>query len=94
MTVHGIKLNTMFVERTEEGEINLYGSHFDQQAQTLMVVCSTKNDSNLAKNIYGEEYSNEKFVEKLKDRPYHNFIGRIAGPVSMPISMNRVTFVD
>ncbi len=38
MTVNGIKINTMFVERTEEGEIILYGSHHEQQEQTLIVV--------------------------------------------------------
>ena len=44
--------------------------------------------------INGETYSNERFIDKLKDRPTHNFIGRIVGPLSMPISMDRVTFVD
>lgn len=94
MTVNGIKINTMFVERTEEGEIILYGSHHEQQEQTLIVVRSTKNDPTLAKSIFGETYSNERFIDKLKDRPTHNFIGRIVGPLSMPISMDRVTFVD
>ena len=94
MTVSGIKINTMFVERTKEGEIILYGAHHEQQAQTLVVVRSTRNDPTLVKRIYGEPYSNERFVEKLKDRPTHNFIGRLSGPISMPISMDKVTFVD
>ena len=92
MTVDGIEINTMFVERTEKG-IDLYGSHFDQKEQRLVVVRSTKNMEDLAQQVYGEPYTNARFVEKLKDRPTHNFIGRLSGPLSMPISMKKVSFV-
>ena len=95
MTINGIKLNTMFVERNDNGVITaLYGSYFDQQQQTLVVVRSTKDMSNLAQQIYGDQYTNNGFIEKLKDRPYHNFIGQLSGPISMPISMEKVHFVD
>lgn len=90
MEIKGQKINSMFVERTEEG-INLYGSCYEHKK--CVVVRSTKNMENLAQQIYGEEYTNERFLEKLKDRPAHNFIGNLAGPISMPIGMDCVTFI-
>lgn len=93
MKYNSYDINSMYVERTETG-IDLYGSHFEQQAQTCVVVRSTKNMPELAQQIYGAQFTNERFIEKLKDRPKHNFIGNLAGPISMPISPECVSFVD
>ena len=93
MEIKGIKVNTMFVERMGE-EIVLYGSHFDQKRQHLTVFQSTKNIGSLGEQIFGEGYTNEYLREKLGERPRHNFIGRVSKPISSPISMKRVTFVD
>lgn len=86
-----MKINTMYAEHTSDG-INLYGSNYE--SQHLTVFRSTKNQEGLAVQIYGEGHSNEKIVEQLKERPSHNFIGWLSGPISMPISMEKVTFVD
>ena len=93
MKINGFEVNTMFVERNE-GDIDLFGSFYDNKLHVLTVFRSTKNMSNLAHDIYGGHYTNELFIKKLKDRPYHNFVGQLCGPLSMPISMEKVKFVD
>ena len=93
MKYNGYDINTMYVER-EGDTINLYGSHFDQETKNIVVVRSTKNMSNLAQQVFGDQYTNERFIAKLKDRSTHNFIGWLAGPLSMPTSMDAVSFVD
>lgn len=94
MEINGYVINTIFVDR-EGGEINLYGACYDRNAATLVtVVRSTKNLSNLAQNIFGEAYTNKRCIENLRDRPTHNFIGFLGGPLSMPIDMKKVCFVE
>ena len=95
MEIKSKQINTMFVERDPDGNITgLYGSHFDQEQQTLTVFRGTRNMKYLAPQIYGEKYTNEEIIKKLADRPYHNFIGILAGTISMPIDMNYVYFED
>lgn len=93
MVINGYVINTMFVERANTG-INLYGASLDHNTGRLMVVRSTKNMENLAEQLYGPKYSNTRFVEKLKDRPTHNFIGKLSGPISMPFEKSKICFVD
>lgn len=88
-----MKVNSIFVERNETG-INLYGAYLKENCGPLVVVRSTKNNPKLAQQLYGDEYTNDRFIEKLKDRPTHNFIGYVGGPVSMPMDMSKVSFVD
>jgi len=93
MKVNGYVINTMFVERSEAG-IDLYGAYLERNNGPLVVVRSTKNMQDLAPQLYGPEYTNDRFIEKLKNRPTHNFIGNLSGPISMPIDMSTVSFVD
>ena len=93
MIVNGYVINTMFVERTKTG-INLYGAYLEKNNGTIVVIRSTKNMQNLAPHLYGSAYTNDRFIEKLKYRPTHNFIGNLSGPISMPIDMRTVSFVD
>lgn len=94
MKINDYVINTIFVDR-EGGEINLYGACYDRNAPTLVtVVLSTKNRSDLAQNVFGEKYTNERCIEKLRDRPTHNFIGYLSGPLSMYVNMADVCFVN
>ena len=94
MTVNGYELNTMFVERDDEGRITLFGSYLAENNGSLLVVRSTKNMPELATKIFGTAYTNEGFIEKLKERPTHNFIGNLSGPISMPISEDKIWYID
>lgn len=93
MKVDKYQINTMFAERTGN-KIDLYGSYLERNNGSLIVIRSTKNNSALAQYIYGKNYSNDSILEKLKTNPTHNFIGRLFGPISMPINMEKVSFVD
>ena len=92
MEINGLEVNTMYVEHVGDGTINLYGSHYDV-TNGLKVFRSTKNQE-LAGEIYNGDFTNERFIKQLKSRPTHNFIWYLSGPISMPIDMARVTFVD
>lgn len=93
MTVNNFVINTMFVERTDT-DINLYGANLDHTTGRLMVIRSTKNMENLAQQIFGDIYSNERFIKRLKERPYHNFVGKLSVPISMPFEATKISFVD
>ena len=41
---------------------------------------------------YGEKYTNEYIVEKMKARPTHNYIGQIGDPISYPCDPASVSF--
>lgn len=93
MELNGTIINTMYAEHTESG-INLYGANLDSQTGHLKVVRSTKNIPELAQKLYGSQYSNTRFIQKLKERPTHNFIGRLSVPVSFPFEESKISFVD
>lgn len=88
-----MKPNTMFIERIGD-EINLYGSYTEGINTPIYVLRSTKNQQDIGVGIFGPKYTNEYLIEKLKERPTHNFIGWLGGPLTMPTAMDNVFFVD
>ena len=95
MKVNGsVTINSMFVERGESGNITLYGSYYDKNRGLLVVFRSTKNMERIPQELYGKEYNHEHIIKKLNERPTHNFIGNLSGPISMPFDTGKVIFID
>lgn len=87
------KINCVYVERTEDGKLNIYGAIATMGVLTIEVVLSTKNQPALMVECWGEKYTTRYIREKMKTRPTHNFIGYLSGPLSYPVNEKRFKFV-
>ena len=95
VTASGLVLDTIYVERDTEGQIILYGSHWEGKDNlTCTVVRSSKDIANLTQKILGQDYTEERVKKHFKENNVHNFVGWLVNPLAFHVDPKKVAFVD
>lgn len=93
--VNNLLLDTIYVERDSDGQIILYGSHWEgKENLTCTVVRSSKDIANLTQQILGQDYTEDRVKKHFTENNVHNFVGWLVNPLAFYVDPKKVAFVD
>ena len=94
INVNNLTLDTIYVERDKEGQIILYGAHWEGKKDlTCIVVRSSKDIANLTQKILGQDYTEDRVKKHFMVNNVHNFVGWLGKPLAFRVVPEKVAFV-